>query len=68
MRRFETISGNIDLQMPSDASVNVMANAFDGKITSDFPLMTKTTLFGPSSSASGTLGSDGRTLGDNILA
>jgi hypothetical protein len=62
LRRFDTEDGNIDLQMPANANVSVRADTLSGSVTSDFPLMTRPTPFGPSTTASGKLGNDGRSL------
>jgi len=62
LRFFDTGDGNLDLQIPADSNVSVRASAFDGTVTSDFPLMTRSTSFGLFSLAYGTVGDGGRTL------
>jgi hypothetical protein len=60
VQAFDAGFGNIDLQIPSDANVDVHAMAFRGAIVSDFPL--DITMEGNSTMARGTLGSGGRSL------
>jgi hypothetical protein len=60
-RFFDTLEGNVDLTIPADANVLVRASTLHGTVMSDFPLTIRTTPFG-FSTASGTLGTDGRSL------
>jgi hypothetical protein len=62
LRSFTADDGSVDLQILADANVSVSADVFDGTLTSDFPLTTKTPAFGRFLMASGTLGTDGRSL------
>jgi len=62
VQRFDAGQGNLDLQIPADANVDVHASAFRGAIMSDFPLAITPTFGGGSSMASGTLGTGGRLL------
>ena len=61
-RVFETLDGDVDLQIPIDANVSVRAATLRGSVTSDFPLTTRSGPFGGPTIASGTLGNDGRSL------
>ncbi len=60
-RRFDTIDGNLDVQIPADASVSVRASALAGTVATDFPLVTRNASFGIGV-ATGTLGDGGRWL------
>ena len=62
LRSFTTRGGNMDLQIPADANVTVSANVFNGVLTSDFSLMTTSPSMSLFVMASGTLGTDGRSL------
>jgi DUF4097 and DUF4098 domain-containing protein YvlB len=61
-RVFAAGNGSVDLQMPADANVSVVANAFHGEVTSDFPLIITNGASGMFGMAQGTLGEGGRTL------
>jgi hypothetical protein len=52
--------GDLDVQLPSDANINVSAFAFHGAVISDFPLALMSA--GSFTEASGTLGTGGRSL------
>ena len=62
VQTFDAGLGNVDVQIPSDANVDVQAMAFRGTIVSDFPLNIMPTRDGSSTMASGTLGTGGRSL------
>jgi hypothetical protein len=59
VHHFDTIIGNIDLELPADANVSLRASTIRGTVKSDFPLMINTAPWGQASAA-GTLGTDGR--------
>jgi hypothetical protein len=52
VRMLDTGEGDIVLQMPADSQVEVRASAFQGAITSDFPLAITSSRFGNSTIAS----------------
>jgi hypothetical protein len=62
VRIFDTIRGDVNLTMPSDANVSVRANTIRGGVMTDFPLTIRPTHFG-ATMADGTLGAGGRSLG-----
>lgn len=59
-RKFHTVNGNIDLDLPSSTSAEIRASTVNGSISSDFPLMVHGRFGGKS--ITGTIGTGGREL------
>lgn len=59
-RKFHTVNGAIDLDLPASASADVRVNTVNGAISSDFPLTVRGNFGGRS--ISGTIGNGGRVL------
>ena len=59
-RKFHTVNGSIDLDLPSSTNAEVRANTVNGSISSDFPLTVQGRFGGKS--ISGRIGSGGREL------
>ncbi len=59
-RRFATVNGSIELELPSNASADLDASTVHGRIVTDFPLRVQGEFVGRS--IHGTLGSGGRGL------
>ncbi|HVF88776.1 MAG TPA: DUF4097 family beta strand repeat-containing protein [Blastocatellia bacterium] len=59
---FSSVSGNVNVRMPSSLDANVDMSSFSGDLTSDFPVEIKKKRYGSGSSAHARLGSGARQL------
>jgi hypothetical protein len=59
-RKFHTVNGSIDLDLPSSANAEIRASTVNGSISSDFPLVVHGKFGGKS--ITGTIGAGGREL------
>lgn len=64
-RKFHTVNGSIDLDLPSSANAEIRASTVNGSISSDFPLVVHGKFGGRS--INGTIGSGGRGLQANTV-
>jgi Putative adhesin len=64
-RKFHTVNGSIDLDLPSSANADIRASTVNGSISSDFPLMVHGKFGGRS--ITGTIGAGGRELQANTV-
>src|SRR5207249_7219127 len=60
IRRFSTINGSIDVELPGDINADLAVNTVNGHIDAEFPIVNRGRLL--SRSVHGTLGCGGREL------